>query len=164
MMQRRTVIGLGASALAPALALALGPAAFAHHGWSSFDQDRPIWLDGKVRRVAWRNPHAELELEIRADLRIPSDLPQRALPAQSAAVDGAALLRRAVLPTRTDKIWEIELAPLPRLEAWKVPEIKVGEAVSVLGFTLVAEKGDAVLRAEYLFAGGRVYGLRSAPA
>ncbi|MES2099002.1 MAG: DUF6152 family protein [Pseudomonadota bacterium] len=156
MMQRRTVLGLGA--------LALAPAAFAHHGWSSFDRERPIWLEGKVLKVAWRNPHAELEIELPADLTLPADLAQRTLPAQSAPVDGAGLLKRAVLPTRRDKIWEIELAPLTRMAAWKVPEIKVGEAVAVLGFTLIGEKGDAVLRCEYLFAGGKVYGLRSAPA
>jgi hypothetical protein len=155
-MQRRTVLGLGA--------LALTPSAFAHHGWSSFDQDRPIYLEGQVVKVAWRNPHAELEIELPADLKLPADLAQRAVPAQSAPVDGAGLLRRAVLPTRRDRRWEIELAPLTRMEAWKVPEIKVGESVSVLGFTLIGEKGDAVLRAEYLFAGGKAYGLRSSPA
>jgi len=155
-MQRRTV--LGGAALA-----ALAPRAFAHHGWSSFDQERPIYLEGKVVKVAWRNPHAELEIEIPAGLKLPADLAQRAVPAQSASVDGPGLLKRAVLPTRRDKLWEIELAPLTRMEAWKVPEIKVGEAVSVLGFTLTGEKGDAVVRAEYLFAGGKVYGLRSSP-
>ena len=56
MMQGRrdVLVGLGS--------LALVPGAFAHHGWSSFDQERPIWLEGKVMKVAWRNPHAELEL------------------------------------------------------------------------------------------------------
>jgi hypothetical protein len=34
----------------------------------------------------------------------------------------------------------------------------------VLGFTFAQEKGEAVLRAEYLFAAGKAYGLRSAPA
>lgn len=155
-MQRRIVLGLAG--------LALTPRAFAHHGWSSFDQDRPIWLDGKVVKVAWRNPHAELEIELPAEPKLPADLAQRALPPQSAAVDGPGLLKRAVLPTRRDKRWEIELAPLTRMEAWKVPEIKVGESVAVLGFTTVGEKGDAVVRAEYLFAGGKVYGLRSSPA
>lgn len=155
-MDRRTVLGLAA--------LALTPRAFAHHGWSSFDQDRPIWIEGKVVTVAWRNPHAELEVELPADPKLPADLAQRTLPAQSASVDGPALLKRAVLPTRRDKRWEVELAPLTRMDAWKVPEIKVGESVAVLGFTLVGEKGEAVVRAEYLFAGGKVYGLRSSPA
>jgi Family of unknown function (DUF6152) len=138
--------------------------AHAHHGWSSFDQERPIYLEGKVKKVAWRNPHAELELELPADLKLPADLSRRGVPAQTAAVDGARLLASAVLPTRRDKLWEIELAPLTRMAAWNVPEVQVGDTVSVLGFTLTGEKGDAVLRAEYLFAGGKAYGLRSSPA
>ena len=69
-----------------------------------------------------------------------------------------------MLPTRRDKVWEIELAPLTRMAAWNVPEIQVGDSVSVLGFTSMGEKGDAVVRAEYLFAGGKAYGLRSSPA
>lgn len=154
-MQRRSLL---------AAALAAPLAARAHHGWSSFDQSRPIWLEGHATQVAWRNPHAELKLELPVDLKLPPDLAGRALPAQSAGVDGAALLKAAQLPTRNDRLWEIELAPLTRLNAWKVPEIKVGDALGVLGFTFTGEKGDAVLRAEYLFLGGQVYGLRSSPA
>jgi Family of unknown function (DUF6152) len=156
-MQRRTAVTWGATAL-------IAPAAFAHHGWSSFDQERPIYLEGKAVKVSWGNPHAEVDLQIPADLKLPPDLARRALPAQSANVDGPRLLAAARLPTRRDAVWEIEFAPLTRMEAWNVPEIKVGDAIAVLGFTLVGEKGDAVLRAEYLFAGGKTYGMRSAPA
>ena len=42
--------------------------------------------------------------------------------------------------------------------------VKAGDTLAVIGFTFTGEKGDAVLRAEYLWAGGGVYGLRSAPA
>ncbi|MDP2163024.1 MAG: DUF6152 family protein [Hydrogenophaga sp.] len=136
----------------------------AHHGWSSFDQGRPIYLEGKVTKSLWRNPHAELELEVSPNLKLPADLAQRALPAQSAPIDGKALLAKAVVPTRKDKRWEIELAPLTRMQAWKVPEIKSGDQVALLGFTFSGEKGEAILRVEYLFAGGKVYGLRSSPA
>jgi len=45
-----------------------------------------------------------------------------------------------------------------------VDEIKPGTSVAVLGFTFTGEKGDPVLRAEYLFVGGKAYGLRSSPA
>ncbi|MES2611951.1 MAG: DUF6152 family protein [Pseudomonadota bacterium] len=151
--------------LAAATALPLVPLmAHAHHGWSSFDADRPIYLEGTARKVRWQNPHAELELELPANLALPPNLAQRALPAQTAPVDGKALLARAVLPTRKDRRWEVELAPLTRMQAWQVAEIKPGTALSVLGFTLREEKGDAVLRAEYLFVDGKVYGLRSSPA
>ena len=154
MLRRRTL--LIASALTPVGALA-------HHGWSSFDQDRPIYLEGKVTQAKWQNPHAELELEVPAGLKVPADLAQRAVPAQSAPVDGKALLAKAVVPTRKDRKWEIELAPLTRMEAWKVAEIKSGAMISLVGFTLKGEKGDAVVRVEYLFVDGKAYALRSSP-
>jgi hypothetical protein len=103
-------------------------------------------------------------IELSPGLKLPPDLAQRALPAQSAAVDGPGLLAKATLPKRSDRQWELELAPLTRMEAWKVAEIKPGAQVSAVGFTLRDEKGEAVMRVEYLFAAGKVYGLRSSPA
>ena len=98
-----------------------------------------------------------------AALRLPPGLTERVLPAQTAPVDGKALLAKTVLPTRTDKSWEIELAPLTRLQAWRVAEIKPGTNLSVVGFAFAGEKGEAILRAEYLFVDGKTYGLRSGP-
>ncbi|WP_298929377.1 DUF6152 family protein [uncultured Ramlibacter sp.] len=154
-MQRRTFTLAALSA--PSLALA-------HHGWSSFDQERPIYLEGKVSKVRWRNPHAELELEVASGLKLPADLASRSVPAQSAPVDAKAILSKAVVPRRTDRKWEIELAPLTRMEAWKVAEIKRGAQLALVGFTLPEEKGEAVLRVEYLFVDGKAYALRSSPA
>ena len=156
-MKRRAI-------LLAATAAPFAPAALAHHGWSSFDQDRPIYVEGKVVSVKWRNPHAELEIEVPAGLRVPTDLAQRELPAQTAPVDGKALLARTVVPNRKNRKWEVELAPLTRLEAWKVPEIKPGDSIAVVGFTFKEEKGEAIVRAEYLFVDGKAYGLRSSPA
>ena len=155
-MKRRDI--LGAALALPAVAVR------AHHGWSSFDQERPIYLEGRVTAVRWQNPHAELDIELPAALRLPADLASRALPAQSAQVDGKALLAKARLPTRKDRKWEIELAPLTRMEAWKVAPIGPGANVSLLGFTLKGEVGEALLRVEYLFVDGKVYALRSSPA
>lgn len=149
--------------LAAGAALATAPA-FAHHGWSSFDQGRPIYLEGKVLKSAWRNPHAELQLQVDPGLKLPADLKTRTPPAQSANVDGAAVLANAQLPTRKDAVWEIELAPLTRMQAWGVPEIKAGDTVALVGFTFVEEKGEPIVRVEYLFVGGKAYGLRSSPA
>jgi Family of unknown function (DUF6152) len=157
-MKRRTLLAV---TLAPFAAMS--SPAHAHHGWSSFDQTRPVYLEGKATKVAWRNPHAELLLDLRQPLAVPADLKERKLPAQSASVDGAALLAKAALPTRKDRQWMIELAPLTRLEAWKVPPITDGQSLGVLGFTFTDEQGDAILRAEYLFLGDAVYGLRSSP-
>jgi hypothetical protein len=158
-LTRRRLIAL--AALGTPLAL---QRAHAHHGWSSFDQDRPIYLAGRVVESRWRNPHAELVIETPAALALPADLKQRTLPAQSAGVDGPALLGKAVLPTRKDRRWELELAPLTRLRAWQMDEVAVGAQVEALGFTFKGEQGDALVRVEYLFVGGKTYGLRSSPA
>lgn len=151
-----------ASTLAALGALPL--AARAHHGWSSFDQDRPIYLEGTADRVAWANPHAEVMLRVTPGLALPADLRTRALPKQTAGPDGAALLGKTALPKRKDAVWEIELAPLSRMQAWQVAEIKAGQPLAVVGFTFADEKGAAVVRAEYLFVDGKAYGLRSSPA
>jgi hypothetical protein len=45
-----------------------------------------------------------------------------------------------------------------------VPEIKSGTAVALLGYTFKDEKGEAILRAEYLWLNGITYALRSNPA
>jgi len=155
MDRRHFVVAAGPLVLAPA---------WAHHGWSSFDQSRPLYLEGKARKVAWRNPHVEFELELPGEPKLPADLAQRPIPVQTSPVDGAKLLAQAQLPRRKDKVWEIELAPLTRMQAWQVAEIRPGTDVAVLGFTFNEEKGDPVLRAEYLWVAGKAYGMRSSPA
>ena len=50
------------------------------------------------------------------------------------------------------------------MDAWKVPELRDGDRVEVIGYTTTGEKGEPVLRAEYLFVDGKAYGLRSSPA
>jgi Family of unknown function (DUF6152) len=160
-MQRRSIVLAGVTL---PLVLPFASRVNAHHGWSSFDQERPVYLEGRAQKVTWQNPHAELMLEVTRDLKIPSDLASRTLPAQSAPVDGKNILAKAVLPKRKDSVWEIELSPLTRLQAWNVPEIKTGTSLAVLGFTFKDEKGEAILRVEYLWLGGKTYGLRSNPA
>ena len=157
-MKRRQLV-LAATGIAFA-----GRPVWAHHGWSSFDQDRPLYLEGKVVQSRWQNPHVELDIDVPADLKVPADLRQRPLPAQSAPVDGPGLLAKATVPRRADRKWELELAPLTRMQSWKIPEIKAGDMVSAVGFTSKDEAGEAILRVEYLFFGNNTYGLRSSPA
>lgn len=158
-MQRRSLL----LAAVPTV-MGLASKARAHHGWSSFDADRPLYLEGRAERVEWRNPHVELQLQLPAALVLPADLTKRTLPAQSSPLDGAAILAKTELPKRTDRRWTLELAPLTRMQAWQVAEIKPGAALSAVGYTSAGEKGEAVLRVEYLFIDGKAYGLRSAPA
>ncbi|MEC5399619.1 DUF6152 family protein [Uliginosibacterium sp. H1] len=139
------------------------PRAFAHHGWSSFDDNRPIYLEGTVKKASWQNPHVELILETPADLKLPADLAKRSVPAQSTSLDAAGILGKTTVPRRKDRTWEIELAPLTRMNQWKVPEIKAGEQIALVGYTFKDEQGEAILRAEYLFRGNSVTPLRSGP-
>jgi hypothetical protein len=134
----------------------------AHHGWSSFDQDKPVYLAGTVKSVRWQNPHAEVMLTVAPGLALPADLAARSAPPQSQAVDGAAIFKKAALPPQAAGEWVVELAPLSRMNAWSAPELKAGEKIEVVGYILASGK-ERVLRVEYLMAGGRTYGLRSSP-
>lgn len=142
-------------------ALSLGTAS-AHHGWSSFDETKPIYLEGIVKSVKWQNPHAELMLEVNR-VEPPAALARFSIPKQSAPVDAVTVLGTAKAPTRKDAVWEVEFAPITRMDAWKVAPIKVGEKVAVVGYTFKGEKGEAALRVEFLIGNGTVTPLRSAP-
>lgn len=135
----------------------------AHHGWSSFDETKPIYLEGVVKSVAWQNPHAEFMLEVNGAAP-PAALTRFAVPKQSATVDAIMVLGTAKAPTRKDKVWEVELAPITRMDAWKVSPVKVGEKISVVGYTHKDEKGEAILRVEFLIGNGKVTPLRSSPS
>lgn len=156
MNRRHFLLATGLSAIAYRV--------YAHHGWSSFDQSQPLYVRGEVQDVKWANPHVEIDIELAANLALPRDLATRAVPAQQTAIDAAALLAKTRLPTRKDREWEIELAPLTRMEAWKVEPIKKGETIEVVGFTFPKQEGEAILRAEFLFRDGKAYGMRSSPA
>ncbi|MFT3850924.1 MAG: DUF6152 family protein [Propionivibrio sp.] len=137
---------------------------WAHHGWSSFDETRPVYLAGTVSRVRWQNPHAELTLDLASPLVLPENLKTRTAPRQLTPVDAGGVFAKAVLPTRRDAQWEIELSPLTRLQAWNTSEIKVGERLEVVGYTFGGEKGAPLLRVEFLIRGDTVTPLRSSPA
>ncbi len=157
-INRRQVVCLSAAALL------LPKTALAHHGWSSFDDKTPIYLQGRASKVSWRNPHVEIMLALPKGLALPADLAQRSLPAQAAPVDGPDLLKRAKLPAKAHATWEVELAPLPRMQAWQIAEFPAGTEIAVIGYGLADPNAKPVLRAEYLWLAGKTYALRSAPA
>ena len=154
-MQRRHL-------LAAALVVATVPAV-AHHGWSSFDQNAPLYLQGQLTSVSWANPHAEAVLTVGKGLALPADLGKRTLPPQQQAVDTQALLARTQVPAEPEGKWELEFAPLSRMNAWGVAPLKVGDRIEVIGYSGVAGK-PRLLRVEYLTVNGTSYGLRSSPA
>ena len=44
-------------ALFAAAVVAISAPALAHHGWSSYDETKPITLNGSLTSVSWGNPH-----------------------------------------------------------------------------------------------------------
>ncbi|MDZ7652424.1 MAG: DUF6152 family protein [Burkholderiaceae bacterium] len=147
--------------LAAALAAAALPAV-AHHGWSSFNQDQPLYIEGRIKSVQWRNPHAEAVVEVAPALKLPGDLAQRKMPAQSQNVDGAAIVGKTQLPPAAAGDWEVEFAPLSRMEAWQVAPLKAGDRIELIGYSGVPGK-PKLMRVEYLIVNGQAYGLRSSP-
>ena len=49
--------------LAGGLALALGGAAVAHHGWGSYDATKPVTVAGKILTSRYENPHVALTVQ-----------------------------------------------------------------------------------------------------
>jgi len=50
------------------------------------------------------------------------------------------------------------------MQAWDVREPKSGDRIEVIGY-IAPKVGDGrLLRVEYLFADGKIFGLRSSPA
>lgn len=137
----------------------------AHHGWSSFDQDRPYYVQGTIKSVRWANPHAEAVIEVAADLKLPADLASRTLPRQSQDVDSAGILKKVQVPPSAAGEWQIEFAPMTRMQAWGMgASPKVGDRIEMIGYAGPTAGGLRVLRVEYLFLGGRTAGLRSSPS
>jgi hypothetical protein len=154
-MNRRYFVQLTLGALFAAPVLA-------HHGWSSFDQDKPLYLSGTLTQVRWQNPHAEVMLRVDAT-KLPDGIASRTVPAQQQSVDGAGILKKVQVPANAAGEWEVEFAPLSRMQAWGLSQPpKVGDRVEVIGYGL-ADENKRLLRAEYLFVNGKAYAFRSSP-
>ncbi len=41
---------------------AMATAAYAHHGWSSYDEKKPLTIDGTIAESAYTNPHGSIKL------------------------------------------------------------------------------------------------------
>ena len=145
-----------------AIGVLLAAPALAHHGWSSFDQDKPLYLSGTLTQVRWQNPHAEVMLRVDAT-KLPDGIASRTVPAQQQSVDGANVLKKAQVPANAAGTWEVEFAPLSRMQAWGLSQpLKVGDRIEVIGYGL-ADETKRLLRVEYLFINGKGYAFRSSP-
>jgi hypothetical protein len=61
MMRQSHWLGRGAAALLGMLLVAT--VASAHHGWSSYDETKPITAEGAIKTASWGNPHGTATVE-----------------------------------------------------------------------------------------------------
>lgn len=67
----------------------------AHHGFGSFDIRRALYIEGRVVRLDWTDPHIGLKIEVLPGLRVPHDLYKvRVLPNNPLAIAVGDSVRR----------------------------------------------------------------------
>jgi hypothetical protein len=149
---RRAMLALTLAALlsVPPSVLPSVPGAEAHHGWSSYDTQAPLYLEGTIAEVQWRNPHPELVLVIEAPARA-VDPSRVTLPSDAGADLRDALVRATpAAPGR----YTLHLPPIARLERAGVSAPpQAGERLVAIAYAACAEPGTA--RAAFVsFANG----------
>ena len=88
---------LAALATAAALtALLAGPAA-AHHGWSSYDDSKPMTLTGKLTEVKYENPHAMVRIDANGKRWLAVLAPISRMQARGATADKVAVGREVTI-------------------------------------------------------------------
>jgi hypothetical protein len=135
---RRTALAL---ALAALLSVHLSaPGAEAHHGWASYDTQAPLYLEGTVAEVNWRNPHPDLVVVIEAPARA-VDPRLVSLPADAGADLRDALTRATpAAPGR----YTLHLPPIARLQrAGVTTPPQPGERLVAIAYAACAEPGAA---------------------
>lgn len=143
-------------ALAAAAGSLMAFPALAHHGWSFFNTAQPLYLSGTVREVRWRNPHPEIELEVRENISIPQNVRNLRVPEELQALgDYREVLAKLRVPENAARTWTVVLAPTNRLQSWGMPEAPmVGSTMRVIGYASCDEDGelrpDLVMMGEHL--------------
>lgn len=75
--------------------VAVPAAALAHHGWSEYDSEKPLKLDGKILEAGYEHPHGFVRLETPGKtwlvvLAPPSRMERRGLPREQLKPGGEA--------------------------------------------------------------------------
>ena len=88
-MQRKPIRGVATVILALGISLVFAGSAWAaHHGWSGYDETKPLTFTGTIRDSGYDNPHGFVELEVPGNpaktwhvvLAPPSRMETRGLP------------------------------------------------------------------------------------
>ncbi|PVY77102.1 hypothetical protein C7414_10842 [Cupriavidus alkaliphilus] len=81
---------------AAALAMAAVPA-IAHHGWSTYDETRPLTLTGKIVESHYENPHAHIRIDAGGKRWLAVLAPVSRMEARGATSDKVAVGREVTL-------------------------------------------------------------------
>ena len=116
--------------IALALCTSLAFAASAHHGWSEYDQTKPLTLAGRIVESGYEHPHGHIRFEAKGE--------------------GAT----------AGKTWQVTLAPPSRMENRGLPKewLKAGAAATVEGYPNRNHPGE--MRAERITINGKTIELR----
>ena len=125
-----TNILLRFSPVAVLAAVLAGPAQ-AHHGWSGYDESKPMTLTGVVKSSGYENPHSYVDLQV-----------------DEGKGPGSG------------KVWHAVLAPPSRMEARGITKeaIKPGATVTVTGFPDKAKPNE--VKIEQMTISGKNYEIR----
>jgi len=91
---------------------ALAVSALAHHGWSGYDETKPVTLTGVIKEAGWDNPHGFVKLQVEngkgkiwtATLAPPSRMESRGLKKAELKVGETATVIGAPSRTNPDEI------------------------------------------------------------
>ena len=92
----RTLLRPALLAASAVLALAAVPA-IAHHGWSTYDETRPLTLTGKIVESHYENPHAHIRIDAGGKRWLAVLAPVSRMEARGATADKVAVGREVTL-------------------------------------------------------------------
>ncbi len=102
-------------------AMAIPAAAAAHHGWSSYDTERVLHVEGRFTSVSWANPHGSATMNWRGR-------PWRVVLAPVARMEARGLTRAMIAPGK-----RVHLTGYPRRDGTR--EMRI-ERIAAAGKTV----------------------------
>lgn len=118
---------LAATTVAVCLGTMASGFAWAHHGFGGrYDLEGPVWIEGQVLEAYFGQPHAELTIQVPADVTLPSTPPD--LATASGFLDATALV---ALDVEGGSTFIVELPPTEQYYSLG-NRISVGDTVAIV--------------------------------
>ncbi|MEN7530992.1 MULTISPECIES: DUF6152 family protein [unclassified Cupriavidus] len=92
-MSRRSVLRIAA---VTAMSMAAVPA-LAHHGWSTYDQTKPLTVTGKIVETHYENPHASIRIDVQGKRWLAILAPISRMESRGASAEKVAVGKQVTL-------------------------------------------------------------------